>query len=716
MKKRGTPDTSLSTSSYDTALTSTSKQRGAKAPRQSTGRSGSNVRRPPGKEFGSQSERSTSASATKGRAEKKATSRRDPEHDRDAARSEPERRSPPGAEFLAQTALQAGATSPFSVHSATSDERRPHEESEKKDEAEPKTQHSRVAVASSVARATGSKDKRPLRSKLLFACVAIGSVVLLGFVSYAAVEHWWNRGRPVVKGLFGAVSGDKLVVSDQGREWTVHAFLRVPFAKAPRGALRFKPPQPLDSPVGEDESGSTVDSAIKGPPCPQQDFYLGRQRVDVSNGSEDCLHLNIWSPALNCSTELDPCEARTVLFFLYGAAFQNGGNNFEASAAYHAAAQLYDGRYLSALGDLVVVVPNYRVGAMGFLSGPSPNTLPGNVGLHDQRLALSWTLTNIEHFGGNASRVVLAGHDAGATSLGYHLLNGDSGFWTRNVARYKSDGAEGAIRLATSLQCPADLVTEASMQCLQKASADAVARSQMAPRFAPVFNRPPLTRPRIRQAPDKSASSKVMGPQGKQFLVGRVEREGAYPWFLEQQRSGIGDSLQLATRLVGYELLERWQNATGIVLDATTGDSTYQEAVGDVLESCPMSELAEQLHVWKNRVHAYVLGYRPTYSGWTEENEAVHFEDMELVFGTPLRPDSPSSEIDKYWSRAMIRVWSTFAHTGRTPILKATKWPEYDTLRRTTMKLGPKEVIGQRDPIWQRCRALRDSGAVPSSP
>ncbi|XP_050042016.2 acetylcholinesterase-like [Dermacentor andersoni] len=387
--------------------------------------------------------------------------------------------------------------------------------------------------------------------------------------------------------------------------------------------------------------------------------------------------------------------------------------------------QLYDGRYLSALGDLVVVVPNYRVGALGFLSGPSANTLPGNVGLHDQRLALSWTLANIEHFGGNASRLVLAGHDAGATSLGYHLFNGDSGFWTRSVARfilqsggpfhrYKNDGADGAVRLATSLHCPADLVTEASLRCLQNASVDAVARSKMAPRFAPVFNRAPLTRPQIRRALDKTAPSNMTGPQGKEFLLGRVAREGAYPWFLEQQRSGIGDPQQLAARLVDYEVLERWQNATGIALDAATADATYQEAVGDILEACPMSELAEQLQAWKNRVYAYVLAYRPTYSSWTEETEAVHFEDVELVFGVPLRPGAPSGELDKQWSRTMIRVWSTFARTGRTPTLMTTKWPEFDMLRLATMKLGPKEVTGQRDPKWQRCRALRDSSATPS--
>ncbi|KAL3191762.1 hypothetical protein MRX96_059498 [Rhipicephalus microplus] len=220
MKKRDTTDTSLSTSSYETALTSTSKQRGARAPdkeaakdedsrgvsrlpptttpnadqvakcppavkvpsdewlprrlsqlgipyiprdgtkekaKLTSGTSGVAsgdrsaesdselssdpagghravedraarlVDRRPGKEFASKSEGATSASATRGREEKKATSRWDSEYDRDAARSEPERRSPQGPEFLVQTALQAGATSPFSVHSATSDEKRPHE-------------------------------------------------------------------------------------------------------------------------------------------------------------------------------------------------------------------------------------------------------------------------------------------------------------------------------------------------------------------------------------------------------------------------------------------------------------------------------------------------------------------------------------------------------------------------------------------------------------
>ncbi|XP_077499267.1 acetylcholinesterase-like isoform X3 [Amblyomma americanum] len=610
----------------------------------------------------------------------------------------------------------AGTTAPFSVDSAASVDRRPCDGLGAELGDEP-------AVLSSSEPPSAGREKRTIRdrsryNRLLLASLVVVSAISLLIVTVGLLKHWWGRNHPVVKGLFGAVRGQRLSFTDQGRDWTVFAFLGVPFAKVPRGPQRFKSPLPLDALVEEGQSGEALDSWAKRPPCPQQDFYLGQQRVNVDNGSEDCLHLNIWAPDLNCSPGqgAEPCQQKTVLFFLYGVSFQNGGNSFE----------LYDGRYLSALGDVVVVVPNYRVGALGFLSGPSSKVLPGNAGLHDQRLALSWTLANIDIFGGNASRLVLAGHDAGAASLGYHLFSGDASFWTRNVVRfilqsggpyhrYEGDGAEGARRLANSVQCPVDLSTEGSLRCLQDASLEAVARSKLAPLFVPVFNRAPLSRPEPRRALVKSLPKMMAGPQGKEFLLGRVGCEGAYQWFVEQQRSGSADPEQLAAQLVGRESLERWQNASNIALEAAVGDGSFKEAVGDILEVCPMSELAEQLHAWKNRVYTYVLAYRPSYSSWPDAAEAVHFEDVELVFGVPLRPEVPSSDLDKQWARAMIRVWATFARTGTMPVLQSTAWPAYDSLRLTTMRLGPKSARAQRDPKWQRCRLLSHSEVPPSS-
>ncbi|KAK8783425.1 hypothetical protein V5799_010205 [Amblyomma americanum] len=351
----------------------------------------------------------------------------------------------------------------------------------------------------------GGDALRCTRSSLMVMAFVLALSLALVTVIVAVYEYLWNLDRPVARGQFGAVRGQRIVVSDQGRDWPVFAFLGVPFAKAARGSLRFKPPLPLDRPLG-----------------------------------------------------------------------------------------LYDGRYLSALGNVVVVVPNYRVGALGFLSGPWDNRLQGNAGLHDQRLALEWTLTNIGSFGGNASLVVLAGHDAGASSLGFHLFSGDTDFWTRNTTRfilqsggpfhrYEGQATEGARLLASSLRCPADLESDRALQCLQTASVDGVARSQLALAFAPVFNRAPLLRPRPREGLERSSHSKAENPRGLEFLLGRVGSEGSYPWFVTQHRTTSSDSRRLATRLLGQKALERWQTATGVTLDSQSADAPYQEAVGDVL-------------------------------------------------------------------------------------------------------------------------------------
>ncbi|KAL3222142.1 hypothetical protein MRX96_050071 [Rhipicephalus microplus] len=524
----------------------------------------------------------------------------------------------------------------------------------------------------------------------MVAFVLVLALALL-MVVMAVLDYLRLRDRPLVSGQFGAVRGQRLMVKDQGRELTVDAFLGLPFAKLPRGQLRFNPPQPLDSPLGKDGGQKPLDSNQKRPPCPQHDFYLGRDVVSTSNASEDCLHLNIWAPPSKCTSgkELGPCERWPVLFFLYGAAFQNGGNSFD----------LYDGRYLAALGNLVVVVPNYRVGALGFLCGPTQKGIPGNAGLQDQRLAFEWTLANIVSFGGDTSQMVLAGHDAGASSLGYHLFYGDVAFWTRNVTRfilqsggpyhrYESQGVEGARRLAESLHCsPSNLSTDRAVSCLQDADVGAVARSPLALNFGPVFNREPLSMPI-----EAHNGQAVSGTKGSEFLLGRAASEGVYTWYVAQHRSASGDLRRLAARLLGDEVLERWQTATGITLDADSPVAVYQQAVGDVLEACPMSELAERLQAWQNRVYVYVLGYQPSYSSWTDQNETVHFEDVELVFGKPLRHGVSSNDEDKKWSRTMIDIWATFARTGAHPKI---------------MKFGPKEIGVQDDDKSQECAIVR---------
>ncbi|KAG0415531.1 hypothetical protein HPB47_007295 [Ixodes persulcatus] len=108
-----------------------------------------------------------------------------------------------------------------------------------------------------------------------------------------------------------------------------------------------------------------------------------------TESSEDCLHLNIWTPVVRPFCAFD-CNPRTVILFFYGRNFEHGFNNQD----------LYDGRALSARGNVLVVVPNYRLGVFGFLNAQTADA-PGNVGLLDMLLALKWVQENIEAFAGD---------------------------------------------------------------------------------------------------------------------------------------------------------------------------------------------------------------------------------------------------------------------------------------------------------------------------
>ncbi len=128
-----------------------------------------------------------------------------------------------------------------------------------------------------------------------------------------------------------------------------------------------------------------------------------RPRVAPEAGveSEDCLHLNVFTPALRDHRK------RPVLVYFHGGAYNNGSVN----------SPLYDGKRLCHRGDVVVVTVNHRLNAFGFLylAGIDPKQYPdsGNVGMLDLVLALKWVRENIAEFGGDASRVLIFGQSGG---------------------------------------------------------------------------------------------------------------------------------------------------------------------------------------------------------------------------------------------------------------------------------------------------------------
>jgi para-nitrobenzyl esterase len=196
----------------------------------------------------------------------------------------------------------------------------------------------------------------------------------------------------VVKLDSGKISGVK-----QGGTWT---YLGIPYAKPPVGNLRWKPPE---APVAW--SGTRACTKY-GATCPQPPGL-----VSFGKTSEDCLYLNVWTPA-KTSTEKLP-----VMVWIYGGAFTTGSGSDPR----------FNGVNLSKQ-DVIVVTINYRVGMFGLIAHPelskeSPHHSSGNYGLMDMIQALKWVKKNINGFGGDPGRVTVFGQSSGAESIQYLLVS-----------------------------------------------------------------------------------------------------------------------------------------------------------------------------------------------------------------------------------------------------------------------------------------------------
>ncbi|WP_462267279.1 carboxylesterase/lipase family protein [Mucilaginibacter sp.] len=208
---------------------------------------------------------------------------------------------------------------------------------------------------------------------------------------------------------FGAAAQSNLVKTAngtlQGTEVNgIREFKGIPFAQPPVGNLRWREPQPAQRWKG-------IRAATHFSHRPMQNAIFGDMNFRADSMSEDCLYLNVWTPAKAASAKLP------VLVYFYGGGLVAGDGSEPR----------YDGESLARKG-IVTVTVNYRLGIFGFMAHPeltqeSPHHSSSNYGYLDQTAALRWVQQNIAAFGGDPKRVTIAGESAGSISVSVQMAS-----------------------------------------------------------------------------------------------------------------------------------------------------------------------------------------------------------------------------------------------------------------------------------------------------
>lgn len=458
----------------------------------------------------------------------------------------------------------------------------------------------------------------------------------------------------------GTVSG----VVDDGTA----IFRGIPFAAPPVGALRWKSPQPVRPWRGTRASAAFAPSCI-------QDEWLLKLFGGSTETSEDCLYLNLWSPAKIARERLP------VMVWIYGGGFALGSTNLP----------LYDGNHLARRG-VVLVSAAYRVGPLGFLAHPELTRegggSSGNYGLADQIAALKWVRANIARFGGDPHNVTIFGESAGAISVSI-LAASPAARGLFHKAISESGGNFGPARSS-------ETAGDVGMRTLAAAEAQGVATLR------------DLGASDIRagRALPAAAIQKLAGPMGRFWpnVDGQLIPDDQFRLY----QSGRFNDTPV---LVGTNSNEGSLFTPPPVSpdDFTQAVKTgYADKAAAVLAAYPHQTDAEALQAkadlfrdtafawptwaWcrlqagrgKGAVYAYYLDYR------TERNPdgSNHGDEMHFVFGNEAPPFGAANERERELTEQFMGYWTNFARTGNPNGPGLPAWPQFTVANPQLLGLG----------------------------
>jgi para-nitrobenzyl esterase len=490
-------------------------------------------------------------------------------------------------------------------------------------------------------------SKRPLAS--LFA-LALSALAMAPAVAWA--------DQPVIQAPAGALRG----VDQDG----LQVFKGVPYAVAPVGALRWKPPVAVPTWTG------VRDALDFGAPCFQPKPRPGSiYSSTLKPMSEDCLSLNIWAP--------EKQKKAPVLVWIHGGSL-TGGSSSES---------MYDGAALAKQGVVLVSI-NYRLGVLGYMAHPelsteSPDHVSGNYGLLDQIAALRWIQKNIAAFGGDPGNVTIAGESAGGLSVMYLMASPPArGLFHKAIAESAYMVSTPSLREPKFGHIPAE-----TMGAMTATKLGAKSRADLRAMDAETITTAALM---AGFQTFGAVDGKVLPAQ----LVDAFDRgEQAHVPILAGFNSGEIRSLRFL--------------APPPPADAATYEKEIRARYGDLAEDFlklyPSTDIPESV----------LLTTRDALYGWTAERlvakqaavgapsyfylfdhgypaaeaaglHGFHASELPYVFGTakatpaawPKNPDTPA---EAKLSAAMIGYWTSFARDGVPKAAGEPAWKPYGTER-----------------------------------
>lgn len=508
----------------------------------------------------------------------------------------------------------------------------------------------------------------------------------------------------------GLVSGQLV-----GEVGDVRVYKGIPYAAPPVGENRWKPPQPVTPWEG-------VRAALEyGPSCPQHNVLERLYGAKLGPTSEDCLYLNVWTPAKRTDERLP------VMVWIHGGGYTAGSG----SSPY------YEGANLARRG-VVVVTFNYRLGIYGFFAHPllskeSPHGVSGNYGLLDQIAALQWVKRNIAAFGGDPNRVTIFGESAGAGSVCYLMVSPlAKGLFHRAIAQSGSAfGQNRHLRESWYGQEPAERIGERAAERLgcdkasdplaalrAKSSEEllAITGTGLGAGGAGTFSFGPIVDGWV--VPDDPGAIFEAGRQHPvPLIVGSNADEGTI--FL--LTSPVGDVAGFRT-MIASTFGERAQDVLALYPAAEGGDARtlMNRFVTDSRFVAPARFFARM----QSRVsRAYLYHYT-----WVMPNPrgaqlgAFHASEIPLVFGNREVTTLAEEQWSKGPSAALMAYWIQFARTGDPNVKGFPSWPPYDPTSDRYMEFGAEIAVGAHlrkeacdlfERIAAERRAKRRTGSAP---